>query len=194
MTHPHRFKLPSSLRSWVLVLSLGVLGVTAPAYAQEVSEDAASATSAEVERAADRAILAGIGDSLSTHLAISSGLGAEANPLVNTSPAGLIALAGAKWGLVKLVEVNGDMTASQKRTALNILTSAWTGVSVNNLLIALGASGPAALVGLAGTALWTYAYAQEAEKVEQARAEPNQGPAQGTLAEEAHALAWTAED
>lgn len=174
------------IRALVLLASSVVLA-TAPAYAQEDS-------TAELSRAGDRAVLAGIGDSVSTHLALSSGLGAEANPLVNTSPAGLIALAGAKWGLVKLVEGNESMTLDQKKTTLNLLTSAWTGVSVNNLLIALGASGPAALAGLAGSALWTYAYTQKASSTEQETTAASPGSKQELSPQEAYAVAWTAED
>lgn len=52
------------------------------------------------ERLDKHAMPAAMADGISTGLAISSGA-LEMNPLISTSPAGLIALTGAKIGLVK---------------------------------------------------------------------------------------------
>lgn len=101
-------------------------------------------------------IVAAAGDSISTHVALQSGYGHEANALVNTSSAGLIGLFVVKAGLIYVIDnyTSGD----DRKTALKATSGLWGGATVNNLLIATGATGGAALAGgiVAGVGMWYY--------------------------------------
>lgn len=109
----------------------------------------------------ESATSAAVADSVSTYVALSAGA-VEANPLVVTSPAGLVALAGLKWGLVEWVGASG-MAKHEKAQTLRAVTSLWGGVTVNNLLIAASATGPLAIAGgvVAAVVLWNHDYAGE---------------------------------
>lgn len=99
--------------------------------------------------------IAAVGDSVSTYLALSAG-GVELNPIVNTSPIGLVALAGAK--LLVLDYVDKNYVDDERVQIHNSLSSVFTFASVNNLLIALSATGPVAIVGgvIAGVISYNY--------------------------------------
>lgn len=100
------------------------------------------------------AVTAAVADSLSTHLALQAGA-IEANPLVNTSAGGLVALAGIKWALVEYVE-SSDMAESQKSKFKRVTTAVWGGAAINNVLLAMSASNPASLLlGIAG-GIWLW--------------------------------------
>lgn len=94
-------------------------------------------------------------DSVTTHVIIHSG-GVEMNPLINTSPVGLIALAGAKLALLEYA----DRTQSPKEKAktFSAFSGLFTGVTVNNLLILASASNPVAIVGgiIAGVFMYNH--------------------------------------
>lgn len=109
----------------------------------------------------EAAVTAAVTDSVSTYVALSAGA-VEANPLVVTTPAGLVALAGLKWGLVEWVDAS-SMEKHEKEQTLRAMASLWGGVSVNNLLIAVSATGPVAVVGgvIAAVALWHVNYAEK---------------------------------
>lgn len=82
-----------------------------------------------------------VGDSLSTGLGLAAGA-VEANPLVHTSPLGLVALAGMK--LLMLNEV--DKYPEEQRVPLQRkMSSFWGGLTANNLLLAAGATGGLAI-------------------------------------------------
>ena len=116
-----------------------------------------SATQADELKVGDSAVAVGAAaaDSLTTHLALASGAH-EANPLVSTSPAGLVGLFAVKWGLIELVN-RSDLPLSQKQRANRVTTSLWGGAAANNLMLAVGATGPLALVVgvVSGVVLWT---------------------------------------
>ena len=82
-------------------------------------------------------------DSISTYSAIQSGLGAEANGLINTSAAGLLGLFAFKTGIVYYANT---LQPEQRKSMLKHASGVWGGISVNNILIMLGASGPQAIV------------------------------------------------
>lgn len=102
-----------------------------------------------------RAYIGAVADSVSTHIGLAGGGAAEANPLVNTSPAGLLLLAGVKIGITEAVNRSSWPEVDKQRFNNNV-SAMWTGVSVNNLLIAASASTPVAIGGgvLVGYLLW----------------------------------------
>ncbi|NIC43623.1 hypothetical protein [Aquabacterium sp. A08] len=82
-----------------------------------------------------------IGDSLSTGLGLAAGA-VEANPLVSTTPLGLVALAGMK--LLMLNEI--DKYPEEQRVPLQRkMSSFWGGLTANNLMLAAGATGGLAI-------------------------------------------------
>ena len=124
------------------VIGLALCAVTATASAQELtSKEAATA--------------AAIADSVTTYMVVATG-GVELNPLVGTSIGGLILLVGAKFGALELIE-NSDQTEKEKNDQKRTATAMWGGFSVSNLLFALSAATPLAIIaGLAGgTYLWS---------------------------------------
>jgi hypothetical protein len=104
---------------------------------------------------------AAIADGVSTYLALSAGA-SEFNPFINTSPPGLILLTGLKLGLVDAVE-GSDIENGGKEKTLRGLSAVWGGASVNNLLIALSAAPPLAVISglMSGWYLWSRNEAQD---------------------------------
>lgn len=124
------------------VIGLALCAVTATASAQELtSKEAATA--------------AAIADSVSTYVAVAAG-GVELNPLVSANVGGLIFLAGVKLGALELLE-NSDQTAQEKTDQRRAATAMWSSFSISNLMIALTAATPLAIIaGIAGGSyLWT---------------------------------------
>lgn len=105
-------------------------------------------------------------DSISTHIAMSASEHlTEANSLVNTSPAGLLALFVVKLSLLEIVERHYP---EQKPAVFRNASAVWGGVSASNLALAAGAAGPLALaVGLASGA-YIYSKANETTKAHEA--------------------------
>jgi hypothetical protein len=101
-------------------------------------------------------LTAAAADSLSTWLVVGGGLGVEANPLVNPSPVGLLGIFVVKAGMVWAADAY--LAPENRATAMAGFTGVWGAATVNNLLIAAGATGPAAIaVGVvsgAGLYLW----------------------------------------
>lgn len=114
--------------------------------------------------AINQARMAAVADSVSTHIAIASG-GVEQNGLVNTSPAGLVALAAVKLGVLQIV----DNLPEQER-AMGLKTSAalWTGVSVNNILVAVSAGGAVPVVAALAAGYWMWGHTAERLEAERA--------------------------
>jgi hypothetical protein len=83
-------------------------------------------------------------DSVTTAIAIGSGAAREANPLVNTSPAGLAGLFILKTGMVYYLD---KQPAPIREKGLKLNSGLWAGVSVSNLLVIAGATNPLALAG-----------------------------------------------
>lgn len=112
-----------------------------------------AALSAEdkIERLDKNAMGAAVADGLTTGLALSAGA-LEMNPLVPTSPAGLIVLTGAKIALVKYAE---RLPQDEKRMLIKSSGSLWTGAAVNNLMVLLSTPTPVALAaGVVAGVLW----------------------------------------
>lgn len=104
-----------------------------------------------------------IGDSLSTGLGLAAGA-VEANPLVSTTPLGLVALAGMKLLMLDAI----DQYPEEQRVPLQRkMSSFWGGLTANNLLLAAGATGGLAIPAgmLAGYMIY------KSEKFEQAEAQ-----------------------
>lgn len=110
---------------------------------------------AKVERKAvanARAVAAA--DGISTALALSAGA-IEMNPLISTSPLGLIALTGAKIGLVNFART---LPEHDRRLVLKTSTAIWGGAAVNNLLVLAAAPTPLAVVAgvVVGVLSWRH--------------------------------------
>lgn len=92
-------------------------------------------------------------DSLSTHIAIASGYGQESNPLVNTSPSGLLGVFIVKAGLIKFADTREPEARS---TMLKAQSAMFNGISASNLMIAAGAVNPIAYAvgAVAGWWFW----------------------------------------
>jgi hypothetical protein len=97
---------------------------------------------------------AAVADGVTTALALSAGA-MEMNPLVSTSPLGLIALTGAKIGLVNFART---LPEQDKRMVLKTSTALWSGAAVNNLLVLMAAPTPLAVVAgvLVGVLSWRH--------------------------------------
>jgi hypothetical protein len=93
-------------------------------------------------KAVKNARTAAVADGVTTALALSSGA-MEMNPLISTSPLGLIALTGAKIGLVSFAKT---LPEKDKRMVLKSSTALWSGAAVNNLLVLMAAPTPLAVV------------------------------------------------
>ncbi|QOY96375.1 hypothetical protein IM543_11450 [Massilia sp. UMI-21] len=136
-----------------------------------------------LERLDKHAMQAAMADGISTGLAISSGA-LELNPLIATSPAGLIALTGAKIGLVKLAD---KLPEDEKRLVIKTSGALWSGAAVNNPAVLLSASPPVAIAaGVVAGVLWwrhsTRVY-EGADREIAARSEaPPANPHRGTVA------------
>lgn len=116
-------------------------------------EASVSAPSAEerIERLDKNAMQAAVADGITTGLAVSSGA-LEMNPLISTSPAGLVVLTGAKIALVKYAD---RLPEDEKRTVIKTSSSLWTGAAVNNLMVLLSVPTPAAVAaGVVAGVLW----------------------------------------
>ena len=96
---------------------------------------------------AEPAVRAAIADGVTTGIALASGA-VEMNPLVVTSPVGLIALTAGKIGLVKYAE---GLPESDKRLVKKSSTAFWSGAAANNIMVLLAAPPPFPL--LAGVAI-----------------------------------------
>ncbi|MES3023928.1 MAG: hypothetical protein V4857_20370 [Pseudomonadota bacterium] len=123
-----------------------------PAAASIAVQARAEPTQAEPIDGAAYAATAAVADGLSTGIALSAGA-IEMNPLVPTSPLGLILITGLKIGVAKFAET---LPEAEKRLTLKTTAAAWGGAAVNNLLLCFAVPGPiAVLVGLAaGIATW----------------------------------------
>ena len=104
-----------------------------------------------IARVDKNAMHAAAADGISTGLALSSGA-IETNSLISTSPVGLIALTGAKIGLVKFA---GRLPEHDKRLVIKTSSSVWGGAAVNNLLVMMAAPTPLAVAaGVVAGVLW----------------------------------------
>lgn len=136
------------------------------------------------------AITAAIADGVTTNLALSAGA-VEANPLIFTSPLGLVALTGMKIGLVKYAET---LPESEKRLTLKSTSALWGGAAVNNLMVLFAAPPPVAIIAglVMGIATWMnmgsryekedQLLAARNKKIQEAEAKMASKPAQITVA------------
>lgn len=145
-------------RWWKKVaIGLCVMGTISAAQAGEAILQQEPAPIVEASRPvdpADMATAAAVADGLTTALALSSGA-VEMNPLVATSPVGLVAMTGLKIGLVKYAET---LPEEDKRSVMKTTSAIWMGAAVNNLLVIASAATPFAIVAgiAAGYAMWQH--------------------------------------
>lgn len=119
--------------------------------AQEPAGVEARSPEDRIERLDKNAVHAAVADGLTTGLALSAGA-LEMNPLISSSPAGLVLLTGAKIGLVKYAD---RLPEDEKRTVIKSSSSLWTGAAVNNLMVLLSVPSPAAIAaGVVAGVLW----------------------------------------
>lgn len=116
----------------------------------------------EIDKVDNTAIRAAVADGITTGLALSAGA-LETNPLISTTPLGLLALTGAKIALVKYAET---LPEQEKRMVVKLSSSLWGGAAVNNLLVLLAAPTPLSL--LAGLLMGFYTWRQTGEAYEAA--------------------------
>lgn len=85
-----------------------------------------------------------LADSLTTAVAVSSGIASEANPLINTAPLALAGLFVLKAGMVYYLD---KQRPAIRENGLKLNSGLWAGVSINNLLVIAGVANPVALAG-----------------------------------------------
>lgn len=100
------------------------------------------------------AMAAAVADGVSTGMALSAGA-IESNPLIATSPVGLIAITGLKLGLVNYADT---LPEQEKRFAMKSTSAVWGGAAVNNVLVFLAAPPPIAILAglVTGLVTWTH--------------------------------------
>lgn len=119
--------------------------------AQDMAGETAPSPEKRMKRLDKNAMHAAMADGITTGLALSAGA-LEMNPLISTSPAGLIVLTGAKIGLVKLAD---DLPQDEKRLVIKSSGAIWTGAAVNNLMVLLSTPTPVAIAaGVVAGVLW----------------------------------------
>lgn len=136
------------------------------------------------------AITAAIADGVTTNLALSAGA-VEANPLIFTSPLGLVALTGMKIGLVKYA---ATLPEPEKRLTLKSTSALWGGAAANNLMVLFAAPPPFPIIAglVMGIATWMnmgrryekedQLLAARNKKIQDAEAQTASKPAQITVA------------
>ncbi len=142
-------------------------------WAADSSELSPSDTSA--------AKVSALADSLTTYGTIASG-GVEVNPLIGTTPAGLLGLVGAKLGVIEYVK---NLPPAEREEGLDTLSSIWGGVSANNIAVFLFHSSPIGILigGISGVMIWQNRIEERRnEELAQTLLPPTQGNAQGTPA------------
>lgn len=133
------------------VLTGCATGVSPSREPQDIAGEAAPSPERRIERLDKNAMHAAVADGISTSLALSAGA-VEMNPLISTSPIGLIALTGAKIGLVKFAD---RLPEPNKRLVIKTSSAVWGGAAVNNLMVLASAPSPVALVaGVVAGVLW----------------------------------------
>jgi hypothetical protein len=155
-----------------------------PAKAPDIPGPATPDVQDEIPNPDGNATVAAVADGLTTGLALSTGA-LEANPLLSPSPMGILTITALKVGLSQYAQT---LPEEEKRTALKYTTSFWGGAAVNNLLVAIAAPTPLALVAgvVAGVMAWRHMekqYSRHDEMVAQRRMKS--APVQVAASEEA---------
>jgi hypothetical protein len=138
----------------LLFVTPGLFACATVAPEAQHSPEAVATPEQQLDRIDNNAVKAAVADGVSTGLALSAGA-IEMNPLISTSPIGLIALTGAKIGLVKYAET---LPEQQKRLVIKTSTAIWGGAAVNNLMVLMAAPTPLAVIAgvLVGVISWRH--------------------------------------
>jgi hypothetical protein len=141
-----------------LVLAAALAGGIACVQAAGVGSATAPEQGAQV---------AAVADGASTLMVLGAG-GMEMNPMVPTSPLGILGITVMKVGLARHLD---GLPPKEREFGLKCSTSIWGGAAVNNLLALTAASPPLALAAglMAGVAFWRRT-GMELEAQAQARA------------------------
>lgn len=150
----------------VVLLCNGAWAETGPVVTGAAVDQAATG-SAAIDAAPEAgstnpSVAAAIADGISTHAALAAGA-TEMNPIMPTSPLGLLAMTGMKIGLAKYAET---LPEEDKRNTIKTTTAIWGGAAVNNLLVAAAGASPFALLAglLFGISSWLYVDEQYAQQ------------------------------
>ena len=98
--------------------------------------------------------LFGAGDSVSTYLALQTPAVHEGNPLISTSPAGLVGLAVTKVLMLELFDAK--LSPAEKRVIFPVVSAIYASATFNNLLLAASATNPVAIIGGIAAGLFTH--------------------------------------
>ncbi len=151
-----------------LLVSIAISFLVFAGLAQAQQQDESRSEQSFTFSPKSTAQVAAVADSVSTYLALAGGA-TELNPLVSTSPLGLVALVGAK---LMLVEYSDKLPPEKRARALQIYSTFWGGASASNLLLAASVAPPVAIVGGLATAyyMWQHHKEQRAQAVAKAKA------------------------
>lgn len=153
---------------------------------QEIGGEAGPSPEKRIERLDKNAVHAAVADGISTGLALSAGA-VEMNPLISTSPLGLVALTGAKIGLVKFAD---RLPEPEKRLVIKSTSAVWGGAAVNNLMVLMSAPSPVALAaGVVAGVLWWRHSTRVYERADRELAARQQQPAPDTAAPQPEVVA-----
>lgn len=123
-------------------------------------------------------------DGASTDWVLRSGKAYEANPIAPTSTSGIVGFSLLKAGAVELA-YRSDLTLTQKAQVGNTTRAIWAGAAANNILIGLGATGAAPIVGglAIGYMLWQDGSTQisQAKAADEALKNPSNTPSASAL-------------
>ncbi len=127
----------------------GVMALTAP-----VEPAAVAATEAPVasQAVSNQAAVSALADGMSTIGVLAAG-GVELNPVMPTSPVGILMMTAAKMGMARWA--NG-LPDEERKSTLRSMNATFGGAAVNNILVLATAANPIALVGglIAGVYFW----------------------------------------
>lgn len=166
-----------------LITAAGIAALSTMAQAELIypTQPIVSQTLSPVNQAS----LAAVADGVSTLGALANGA-VEKNPLLPSSPVGIIATTAMKVGLTRWADTLPD---EQRATFLTSFRSFFGGAAVNNLLVLASAANPVAMLGgiLTGGYLWqdskktfeaeAVAKAEARKAQALAQAQPNNAPA-----------------
>jgi hypothetical protein len=115
-------------------------------------QETAPAVASKPVAASDQAAASAFADGMSTLGVLAAG-GVELNPIMPTSPVGILMMTAAKMGMTQWAN---NLPEEERRSTLRSMNATFGGAAVNNLLVLATAANPIALVGglVAGIYFW----------------------------------------
>lgn len=104
------------------------------------------------EESSNQAAASALADGVSTIGVLAAG-GVELNPVMPSSPLGIVMMTAAKMGLARWAN---DLPDEERKSTLRSMNATFGGAAVNNILVLATAANPIALVGglIAGVYFW----------------------------------------